>query len=248
MGGLSYLKSQQTIPPTPPQALISFVEKPDAEKAECLLKGGKHLWNAGIFLFSTTTILTAFDQHAPDILAKVQSAYDNAIKDLGFIRLASDPWVSLDEISIDYAIMERVSNLSVVPYNGRWSDLGDWNAVSREEVEDIDGNVKLGQSNTIDCKNSFLTTTSESQQIVAIGLDNIIAVAMPDAVLIAHKERAQDVKEAVSLLKSKSVSQAENSPRNYRPWGWYESLIISPRFQVKRIVVNPGGVLSLQSP
>ena len=238
--------------PTPdfapePQPLRSFVEKPDLAKAEALLAGGMHLWNAGIFLFSTTAILEAFAAHAPEVLSATRAAYDAAEKDLSFSRLASAPWADLPDISIDYAVMERAPNLTVVPYSGAWSDLGDWQAVWREAEADVNGTVTAGPATALDCHDTLLQATSEAQQLVGIGLTDIIAVAMPDAVLVAHKDRAQEVKQAVAALKAKSAPQAETLPRDYRPWGWYESLVVGPRFQVKRIVVHPGAALSLQS-
>ena len=229
------------------QPLASFVEKPKADSAEALLKGGMHLWNAGIFLFSTSTILNAFEKHAPETLTEVRNAFSEAEADLGFTRLATEPWSRLEDISIDYAVMERASNLSVMPYCGSWSDLGDWQALWREGVADSAGVVTSGPSTALDCKNTLLQATSETQELIALGLEDIIAVAMPDAVLVAHKDRAQDVKNAVALLKEKGAAQAETLPRDYRPWGWYESIAVGPRFQVKRIIVNPGAALSLQS-
>ena len=230
-----------------PQPLSSFVEKPDAESAETMLSGGIHLWNAGIFLFSTSTILEAFTEFAPETLSKVRDAFDASETDLGFTRLAAEPWSHLEDISIDYAVMEHASNLSVMTYGGSWSDLGDWQAIWREGEADSAGVVKSGPATALDCKNTLLYATSETQQLVALGLEDIIAVAMPDAVLLAHKDRAQDVKIAVTELKKKGAAQAETLPRDYRPWGWYESIAIGPQFQVKRIVVNPGAALSLQS-
>lgn len=230
-----------------PQDLCSFIEKPDAKVASALLEGGKHLWNAGIFLFTTSVILKAFEQNAPDILDEVSSAFDDATTDLCFTRLAVEPWTRLTDISIDYAVMERASNLSVVPYGGKWSDLGDWQAIWREGDADTAGVVTSGPSIALDCRNTLLHATSEDQELVGMGLEDIIAVAMPDAVLITRKERAQDVKIAVTKLKEKGVVQAEALPRDYRPWGWYESIALGQRFQVKRIVVNPGAALSLQS-
>ena len=229
------------------QPLSSFVEKPEAEAAEALLSGGMHLWNAGIFLFSTTCILTSFEQFAPQTLTEVRNAFGAAEADLGFMRLPVEPWSRLEDISIDNAIMENASNLSVVPYGGYWSDLGDWQAIWREGEADSFGVVADGPSSALDCRDVLLLATSETQELVAMGLNDIIAVAMPDAVLVAHKDRAQDVKIAVAKLKAKGAAQAENLPRDYRPWGWYESIALGPRFQVKRIVVNPGGALSLQS-
>jgi len=232
---------------TNPQSLGSFVEKPDAETAEALLAGGMHLWNAGIFLFSTSTILEAFAEYAPKTLAGVRSAHGAAESDLGFMRLAPTPWSELEDISIDYAVMERAPNLSVMPYSGAWSDLGDWQAIWREGEADTAGIVTSGPSTALDCKNTLLYATTEAQELVAIGLEDIIAVAMPDAVLVAHKDRTQDVKNAVAKLMAKGAAQAETLPRDYRPWGWYEGIALGPRFQVKRIVVNPGAALSLQS-
>ncbi|MDC1437613.1 mannose-1-phosphate guanylyltransferase/mannose-6-phosphate isomerase [Planktomarina temperata] len=232
--------------PTSPQTLVSFVEKPDPETADALLTRGMHLWNAGIYLFSTSTILQAFAEHAPETLVGVRSAYVRAETDLGFIRLANEPWSQLENISIDYAVMERASNLSVMPYSGSWSDLGDWQSIWREGDADGNGVVTNGPTTALDCKNTLLQATSGTQELVGMGLEDIIVVAMPDAVLVAHRDRAQDVKIAVNKLKSKGAAQAESLPRDYRPWGWYESIALGPRFQVKRIVVNPGASLSLQ--
>ena len=233
--------------PTAPQPIRSFVEKPDKEAAEALLAGGMHLWNAGIFLFSTSTILQAFAEYAPETLSGARSAHSAAETDLGFTRLAAEPWSELQDISIDYAVMERAPNLSVMPYSGAWSDLGDWQAIWREGEADAAGVVTNGPSTALDCKNTLLQATNEDQQLVAIGLEDVIAVAMPDAVLVAHKDRVQDIKNAVAELKLKGAAQAETLPRDYRPWGWYESIALGPRFQVKRIVVNSGAALSLQS-
>ena len=233
-------------PPTP-QPLRSFVEKPDAEAAEALLASGMNLWNAGIFLFSTSSILQAFAEYAPETLVGVRNAYSDAETDLAFTRLAAEPWSALENISIDYAVMERAPNISVMPYAGSWSDLGDWQAIWREGAADSAGVVTSGPSTALDCKNTLLQATCDTQQLVAMGLEDIIVVAMPDAVLVAHKDRAQDVKVAVAKLKAKDVAQAETLPRDYRPWGWYEGIALGPRFQVKRIVVNPGAALSLQS-
>ncbi|MGB8814422.1 MAG: mannose-1-phosphate guanylyltransferase/mannose-6-phosphate isomerase [Paracoccaceae bacterium] len=230
-----------------PLALKRFVEKPDAATAQTLLDAGTYLWNAGIFLFTAHTLLDAFSAYAPDLIAPVQSAIDLAQRDLGFLRLAADPWEKARDISIDYAIMEHAQNLTVVPFAGGWSDLGDWDAVWREVGADARGNAQSGPVTNIDCDNSLLRSESEAVELVGIGLNGIIAIAMPDAVLVADRSRAQDVKQAVALLKAKSARQAETFPRDHRPWGWFETLALGDRFQVKRIVVHPGAALSLQS-
>jgi mannose-1-phosphate guanylyltransferase/mannose-6-phosphate isomerase len=228
-----------------PVPLKSFVEKPDAATAGSMLAEGRYLWNAGIFLFSVPTILAAFHKHVPDMVAAVQASLDAAKSDLGFTRLDPSAWEGAQAISIDYAVMEKADNLSVVPYTGRWSDLGDWAAVWRETENN--GVSLAGPATAIDCTNTLLRSEVEGQVIVGIGLDDIVAVALPDAVLISHKGRTQEVKQAVAALKEKKAPQAETFPKDHRPWGWFESLVVGERFHVKRIVVHPGAALSLQS-
>ena len=230
-----------------PQALESFVEKPDAALAQEMLDGGMHLWNAGIFLFSTDTILSACERYQLEIYDNVARAVDGAQRDLHFLRLDPDAWAACDNISIDYAVMEQAANLTVVPYGGAWSDLGGWDAVWREAGPDTQGVVTSGPATAIDCTGSLLRAEDGQQALVGIGLSDVIAVAMPDAVLVAHKDRAQDVKQAVTALKATGAAQAETLPRDFRPWGWFESLVVGGRFQVKRIHFHPGAALSLQS-
>ncbi len=227
--------------------LASFVEKPDAARAADLLAAGTYLWNAGIFLFRAADIVDAFRAHAPALMDPVAAAVSGAQSDLGFLRLAPGAWAEADDISIDYAVMEKAANLSVVPYSGGWSDLGGWDAVWREMGPDDAGVVTSGAVSAIDCRNSLLRSDSERLEVVGIGLDNIMAVAMNDAVLVADMSRAQDVKKAVEVLKAKGSSQATHFPKDHRPWGWFESLVVGGRFQVKRIMVHPGAALSLQS-
>ena len=245
--GYGYLELSQPAQAGAVAPLRRFVEKPALPEAERMLAAGNFLWNAGIFLFAVRDIVAAFAEHAPDLLDPVQAAVDEAQTDLGRIRLASDPWAQIAPISIDYAVMEHADNLSVVPFPGQWSDLGSWEAVLRESGPDADGLATSGPVTAIECTNSLLRSESDKLELVAIGLDNIVAVAMPDAVLIADASRSQDVKQAVDALKHKGASQATQLPVDYRPWGWYESYVKGPRFQVKRIVVNPGASLSLQS-
>jgi len=227
--------------------LIRFVEKPDAETAQNMLDQGRFLWNAGIFLFSVQTILDAFRTHAPEMIAPVGEAVDQGRNDLGFLRLAPEPWGGAQDISIDYAVMERADNLSVVPFSAGWSDLGDWHAVWREMDRDADGVATSGAAQALDCRDTLLRSEAEGLELVGIGLKDIVAVAMPDAVLVADASRAQEVKLAVAALKAKGAKQAEAFPKDHRPWGWFETLVLGERFQVKRIVVHPGAALSLQS-
>ena len=227
--------------------LKTFVEKPNLQDAKQMLDAGKYLWNAGIFLFSARDIINAFRDYSPETLNLVSQAVDGAVPDLGFLRLAAAPWSKLEAISIDYAIMEKAQNLVAVPYVSKWSDLGGWDAVWSESKPDKFGNVTTETAHAIECRNSLLRSESSAQQVVGIGLENIITVAMPDAVLVASKDRAQDVKLAVELLKKKKIAQAEIFPKDHRPWGWFESLALGNGFQVKRIHVKPGAALSLQS-
>ena len=234
-----------TAPPAP-QSLRGFVEKPDMTRATAMLTEGRYLWNAGLFLFRVSTVIAAFRAHAPALLEQVQAAVDGATADLGFLRLAAGPWRQIKPISIDYAVMEKAANLAVVPFAGRWSDLGDWAAVWRETA-DPQGVALSGAALAVDCTATLLRSEAPGQKIVGIGLTDIVAIAMPDAVLIAHKDRTQEVKQAVAALKAEGAKQAETFPRDHRPWGWFESLAMGERFQVKRIVVHPGAALSLQS-
>ncbi|HEU0221892.1 MAG TPA: mannose-1-phosphate guanylyltransferase/mannose-6-phosphate isomerase [Paracoccaceae bacterium] len=229
------------------QPLARFVEKPGLAQAEAMLASGRFLWNAGIFLFRVRDILAAFEAHAPEFLAPCRAALAEGREDLGFFRLGERAFAALPERSIDYAVMEKARNLSVVPFAGGWSDLGAWDAVWRELGRDAAGVAAQGAVTAIDCENALLRSEEENVRLVGLGLNNIAAIAMRDAVLVARLDEAQRVKEVVAELKAAAVPQAEDFPRCHRPWGWYETLVTGPRFQVKRIMVHPGGQLSLQS-
>ena len=241
-----YLELAET-PGSDPVKLKRFVEKPCADRAARMLAAGTYLWNAGIFLFRAADIIAAYHAHAPGLVAPVSDALALARPDLGFLRLAPDPWAAAGDISVDYAVMERAANLSVVPFTGGWSDLGGWEAVWRESGPDAGGVVAGQNATAIDCADTLLRAEDAGQQIVGIGLSGIMAVAMPDAVLVADKSRAQDVRRAVAALKEKGLPQATQLPKDHRPWGWFENLAVGPRFRVKRILVHPGASLSLQS-
>ena len=227
--------------------LKTFIEKPNLHNATQMVQAGHYLWNAGIFLFRAQDMIDAFRAHEPQTLDFVSQAVDEALIDLGFLRLSKEPWSKLQDISIDYAIMEKAQNLVAVPYLSKWSDLGGWDAVWSESKTDASGNATSDTAHAIECSNSLLRSESTSQQVVGIGLTDMMAIAMADAVLVAPKDRAQDVKKAVELLRAKDIAQAEIFPKDHRPWGWFESLAKGERFQVKRICVKPGAALSLQS-
>ena len=227
--------------------ILSFIEKPEKLLAETMLSKGNYLWNAGIFMFGVKEMISAFEQNFPELLKQARVSIANGKSDLGFFRLDPEAWSSLPDISIDYAIMEKADNLVAIAYSAGWSDLGDWDAVWQDSEQDKNGVALSENAHAIECKNTLLRSESENQQIIGLGLENIIAVAMPDAVLVCHKDKAQEVKKVVAQLKSLNVPQAEISSKDHRPWGWFESLALADHFQVKRICVKPGAALSLQS-
>ncbi|MEP3674722.1 mannose-1-phosphate guanylyltransferase/mannose-6-phosphate isomerase [Sulfitobacter sp.] len=242
--GYGYLELDGTGDVVP---LKGFVEKPDSIRAEQMLASGGFLWNSGIFLFKARDIVAAFEAFAPQLMTPVKAAIDGAEVDLGFLRLDPESWAMAEDISIDYAVMEKSNNLSVVPFGDGWSDLGDWASVWRESDADENGVVLSGSATAIDCKDTLLRSDTEGVEVVGIGVEDMIVVAMDDAVLVASQDRSQDVKQAVTALKSRGAKQATEFPKDHRPWGWFESLAVGGRFQVKRIVVHPGASLSLQS-
>lgn len=245
--GYGYLELSETPNGSDAIALKSFREKPDAATAQDMIDAGNYLWNAGIFLFRVSDILAAFKEHTPDLIVACDTALAKSKEDLGFCRLDSDSYAGATAISFDYAIMEKAKKVMTVPMQSAWSDLGSWDSLWQAEVPDENGIATHGSVTTIDCTNSYLRSEDPNIQLVGLGLDNIVAVAMRDAILVADKSRGQDVKAVVSALRAKSVAQADDYPRFHRPWGWYETLCLDSRFQVKRIMVKPGGVLSLQS-
>lgn len=230
-----------------PQEIVRFIEKPDAERAAQLLATGNVIWNSGVFLFTTETIIAAGQRHCSELIAQVANAVLGARVDLSFTRLCDEAWSKVTDISIDYAIMEPADNIVAMPYASGWSDLGSWDAVLQQGRPDGAGNVISSNATTIDCAGSLLRSDSPRVEVVGIDLSDMIVVATSDAVLVAPKASAQRVKEAVAALKSREVTQAVSFSTDHRPWGWFESLAIGERFQVKRIHVKPGAALSLQS-
>ncbi len=247
--GYGYLELEESLSEGAgaPVPLKAFVEKPTAEVAACFHASGRHLWNAGIFLFATRHIIAAFEELAPDIVPHVRAAVEGAKADLDFVRLEPAAWRNARSISVDYAIMEPSANLVVVPFAGQWSDMGDWQAIWREADRDADNVATFGSATSVDCRDTILRSETPGQELIGLGLQNICAVAMPDAVLITDMSRSQDVGRVVKLLRAKGAPQATEFPRVHRPWGWFESLSLGERFQVKRIMVKQGAALSLQS-
>lgn len=227
--------------------LKRFVEKPPLAAAEEMLADGSYLWNAGIFLFKVKTILQAFEDHASDLVDPCKAAVSNGNMDLMFFRLEETAYKAARSVSIDYAVMEHAQNVASVPFRGRWSDLGSWDAVWQQSSQDGDGLSVSGNALGLDCQNTLLRSEDDDLQVVGIGLKDTLVVAMRDAVLVAPMTESQRVKDAVTRLKSDGVRQAEEFPLHHRPWGTYQTLTIQTRFQVKEIVVKPNARLSLQS-
>jgi len=227
--------------------LTRFIEKPDAARAAVLFDDPRCLWNAGVVLAQARTLIAAVETHAPVIHDSVKAAMDKAVADLGFTRIDPVLWQQVPEESIDYAVMEKARNVHVVRFDSHWSDLGSWESVWQESLKDGAGNALTPHATQFGCANSLLRSESDEIELVGIGLKNIVAVAMRDAVMVADMSESQNVKDAVRELKARGAKQAVQFPVDHRPWGWFETLILSDRFQVKRIHVRPGAALSLQS-
>jgi mannose-1-phosphate guanylyltransferase/mannose-6-phosphate isomerase len=226
--------------------VLRFVEKPDAARAGEMLASGRFLWNSGMFLFPAAGLVAAFEAHAPEVLAATRAAVEAGREDLDFFRLGEAAYRRNPDISIDYAIMEKVEG-AVVPIDCGWNDLGSWATVWAESAPDEAGVALSDGALAIDCTDTLLRSDDPEMRVVGLGLDGVVAVATRDGVLVAAKDRAQDVRRVVDALKARNDRQATEFPKCFRPWGWYETIGTGHRFQVKQIVVKPGGRLSLQS-
>lgn len=224
--------------------IASFVEKPDLETAKGYLADGSYRWNSGMFLLSAKAYLDELKQHAPDIAAASEKAFSGAEKDLDFIRLESEAFAGCPSDSIDYAVMENTQNGAVLSLDCGWNDVGAWSALWEVGDKDASGNVLQGDVLCADVKNSYLR--GEERMIAAVGVENLVVIETTDAVLVASRDRVQDVKAIVNQLKASGREERTFHNKVYRPWGSYASLAITEGFQVKRIIVNPGAKLSLQ--
>lgn len=224
-----------------------FIEKPNLEHAQKLILDQGYLWNAGIFLFRPSVMLAEFKKYNPELLSIVNGAIYDSKSDLDFKRMEITQWEKCPNISVDYCIMERSKNLVVLEYGGQWSDLGDWSSILKNSKTDINGVAVAGRAIGVDCSNSLLRSEDDRIKLVGLGLKNVIAIATRDAVLVADLAKSQEVKKLVDMIKKSGDIRAETFPKDHRPWGWFESLTIAGRFQVKRIFVKPGAALSLQS-
>jgi mannose-1-phosphate guanylyltransferase/mannose-6-phosphate isomerase len=220
-----------------------FVEKPDAETAARYLAEG-YLWNSGNFLFRADVLLGELARLEPEMAAAIDTAVAEATTDLGFLRLAPEAFARAPQKSIDYAVMEKTERAAVVAGEFRWSDIGSWDALFEITPRDAAGNVLQGEVVTMDARNSIVH--SDARLTALLGVEDLVVVSTSDAVMVAPRARAQEVRELVTKLKADNRPEATVHRRVHRPWGYYESIDTGERFQVKRIVVIPGGMLSLQ--
>src|SRR5580704_8616798 len=222
----------------------SFVEKPDAATAGRYI-ADHYLWNSGNFVFRADVMLGELLQFEPDIAKAAEAAVDGMTRDLDFLRLPAEAFAQAPKKSFDYAVMERTDLAAVVPVECGWSDIGSWGAVWDVLNHDVDGNTSTGSVVFNDSHNS-LAHSDETILTAIVGLDNVIVVATPDAVLVTSRDKSEQVKELVEQLKAQNREQAVRHLRVYRPWGYYQGIDIGSRYQVKRIVVKPSAMLSLQ--
>jgi mannose-1-phosphate guanylyltransferase/mannose-6-phosphate isomerase len=222
-----------------------FVEKPGFDTAEAYLADGGYDWNSGMFLFKASRYLEELEEHAPAMLAAVRLAHASAKKDLDFVRIDAGAFAKVPDNSIDYAVMEKTQRAAVIPVTCDWSDIGSWSALWLAGARDAQGNLREGDTITVDTSNSLLRS-HERHLLATVGVDNLIVVTTPDATLVAHRDAAQDVKRVVDELKAAGRSEHSLHRVVRRPWGSYDSLESGERFQVKRIMVKPGASLSLQ--
>jgi mannose-1-phosphate guanylyltransferase/mannose-6-phosphate isomerase len=232
--------------------LGAFVEKPNLTTARKYVESREYLWNSGIFMMKASSWVRELSQARPDILEACKAAFSGAEIDNDFVRLNRSAFEACPAESIDYAVMEDLParaaseeiDAVVIPLNAGWSDIGAWNALWEIGTKDTSGNVLHGDVHAIDTTGSLVV--AQNRLVACVGLRDAVVVETPDAVLVAHRDRIESVKELVSKLKGAGRAEVDAHRKVYRPWGWYDSIDQGPRFQVKRIVVNPGASLSLQ--
>ena len=229
------------------QEIAGFVEKPDRKTAEKMVNSSEYLWNAGIVLCRVGTLVDAFLEHAPHLVSACESALQWAEEDLTALKLHGEAYAQCEAIALDYAVLEHQRNMHAAVLDCGWSDMGSWSALQNVSPKDSDGNTLSGNATAIRCENSLLKSENPDIALVGLGLEDIVAVATDDGILVAHADAVDEASMTVDVLCQQDAIQAKAFRRNYRPWGYYETLSLGHRFQVKRIMVKPGGRLSLQS-
>jgi mannose-1-phosphate guanylyltransferase/mannose-1-phosphate guanylyltransferase/mannose-6-phosphate isomerase len=242
--GYGYIRQGRALDGSSARAIDRFVEKPDLATAEGYVASGEYFWNSGMFVFRADTVLAELERFAPAIVEACRRSLDAARLDLDFLRLDGEAFAACPEDSVDYAVMEQTDRGVMVPLSCGWNDLGSWDALWQAGNRDECGNVTKGDVVTCDVRNSYLH--AETRLLAAVGLENHIVVETSDAVLISPRDRVQEVKKIVDKLKAENRIEAVSHKKVFRPWGHYESIGDGARYQVKRITVTPGQVLSLQ--
>ena len=231
-----------------PQALHSFVEKPDRATAERYLAEGRYYWNSGMFGFTAGTMAKALSDHAPEVWAASQTAFTESTLEGNVRRFDEVSFCAQPDISIDYAVMEKANNIAMVPAGFGWSDVGSWDAVADAQATDANGNSGHDNTYFVETHNSYVASTSHTDKVVAaIGVEDLVIIDLPDALLVAHRAKSQEVKAVVEALKASPRAELTELPATVRrPWGTYATLKQEAGYQVKRITVAPGQKLSLQ--
>lgn len=242
--GYGYIKAASSVGINEVTDIEKFVEKPDIQTAEKYLSEGGYYWNSGMFMFKAIDYLNTLQEFAPEIYSASKKAMDNAVRDMDFIRVGIEDFKKCPSDSIDYAVMENVNNAVVIPVDIGWSDVGSWSALHDIGVQDENNNIFVGDTFHVSTKNSYVR--AEHKLVTTLGVDGLIIVDTDDALLVAHKDHVQDIKEIVGALTNENREEVVLHKRVCRPWGCYQGIDHSDRFQVKRITVNPGAVLSLQ--
>lgn len=242
--GYGYIKCGDLVGNGPAKIVSRFVEKPAKVLAEQYLTEGGYLWNSGMFLFSARRYLDELQAHSPEILSVCQKAMSSASIDSDFLRPDKDIFLDCPADSIDYAVMEKTPDAVVVPMDCGWSDVGSWSALWAESEKDLCGNTLKGDVMALDTHDSFIQ--ADRKLIATVGLRDVVIIESDDAILVADKNRVQEVKNIVDQLREEKRSEAEAHRKVFRPWGYYDAIENGERFQVKRILVKPGGRLSLQ--
>jgi mannose-1-phosphate guanylyltransferase/mannose-6-phosphate isomerase len=242
--GYGYIESAEPLNPQEPVPIARFVEKPDRGTAEGFLATGRFTWNSGMFLFRASAILSEMERLSPDVVSACRSALEHDSADLDFLRLEREAFAGCPAVAIDVAVMERTDRGCVLPLDAQWSDVGSWSALWETADRDSMGNVLRGRVISRDSRNCYLR--SEHRLVVGLGVDDLVVVETDDVVLVAHRDRAQDVKAVVGQLERQGAPESKAHRRIYRPWGHYDGVVEGDRWQVKKIQVKPGASLSLQ--
>ncbi len=242
--GYGYIKAGAPLDDSGVCAVERFVEKPDADTAQTYFQSGTYSWNSGMFMFRASSFLAELEQFAPAVLAACQQALATGRADRDFLWLDGAAFAACPKDSIDYAVMEKTDHAVVLPLEVGWNDVGSWSALWEVGERNGDGNIARGDVIEVDTRDSYVDATS--RLVATVGVEHLVVVETADAVLVATKDRVQDVKTVVDRLKARRRPEGSSHRKVYRPWGFYDSIDLDRRFQVKRIMIKPGACISSQ--